>query len=41
MSKTRTNQGIKEKWGNCYNVSKTIMKQGIEGSLGYCDNGPM
>ena len=40
MSKTRLKQGSDE-WGNCSNVSKTISKQKIEGSLGYCANGPM
>ena len=40
MSKTRSKQGSDE-WGNCSNVSKTILKQIIEGSLGYCANGPM
>ena len=41
MSETRPNQGIKEKWDDRSNVSKTIVKQGIEGSLGYCTNGPI
>ena len=27
--------------GGHYNVSKTIVRQGIDGSLGYCANGPM
>ena len=27
--------------GDCSNVSKNIVKQGIEGGLGYFDNGPM
>ena len=36
MSKTGLKQGIEEKWGDHSNVSKTIVKQGIEGSLGYC-----
>ena len=40
MSKTRSKQGSEE-WGDCFDVSKTIVKQSIEGSLGYCDNGPM
>ena len=26
MSKTRSKQGSEEKWGDCSNVSKTIMK---------------
>ena len=41
MSKTRTKQGIEEKWGDCSNVSTAIVKQGIKGSLGYCANRPM
>ena len=40
MSKTRSKQGCDE-WGNCSNVSKTIVKQSIEGSLGYCSNDTM
>ena len=40
MSKTRPMQGSDE-WGNCYNVSKAIVKQSIGGSLVYCANGPM
>ena len=40
MSKTRSKQGS-EDWGNCSNVYKTIVKQSIEGSLGYCVNGPL
>ena len=40
MSKTRSKQGSEE-WGNCSNVSKTIVKQSIEESLVYCANGPM
>ena len=39
MSKTRSKQCSEEKWGNHSNVSKTILKQIIEGSLGYCANG--
>ena len=27
--------------GDISNVSKTISKKGIDGSLGYCANGPM
>ena len=41
MSKTRSKQCIEEKWGDCSNVYKTILKQGIERSLVYCANGPM
>ena len=41
MSKTRSKQGVEEKWGDRCNVSKTIVKQGFSGSLGYCANGPM
>ena len=41
MSKTRSKQGSEDKWVDCSNVSKTILKQGIEGSLGCCANGPM
>ena len=33
MSKTRSKQGIDEIWGDRYNVYKTIVKRGIEGSL--------
>ena len=40
MSKTRSGQGSEE-WENHSNVSKTIVKQSIDGSLGYCANGPM
>ena len=40
MSKTRSKQGSDE-WGNFSNVSKTIVKQSIVGSLGYCANRPM
>ena len=40
MSKTRSKQGSEE-WGNHSNVSKTIVNQSIEGSLGYCANGSM
>ena len=40
MSKTRSKQGS-EDWGNFSNVSKTIVNQIIEESLGYCANGPM
>ena len=41
MYKTRYKQGIADKWGDQSKVSKTIAKQGIEGSLGYCANGPI
>ena len=41
MSKTRSKQGIEDKWGDQSNVSKTIVKQGIEGSFVYCANGPI
>ena len=40
MSKTRLKQGSDE-CGNFSNVSKTIAKKSIEGSLGYCANGKM
>ena len=39
MYKTRLNKGISEKWGDCSNVSKIILKQIIEVSLVYCTNG--
>ena len=39
MSKTRSIQGIEVKLEDHSNVSKTIVKQGSEGSLGYCANG--
>ena len=35
MSNTRSKQGGEGKWGNRSNVSKTIVNQSIEGSLGY------
>ena len=41
MSKTRSKQGIGEKWGDRSYVSKAISKQGIEVNLGYCANGKM
>ena len=41
MSKTTPKQGVEEKWGDRSNVFKTILKQGTEGSLGNCANGPM
>ena len=40
MSKTRSKQGSEE-WRNSSYVSKNIVKQIIEGSLGYCARGPM
>ena len=40
MSKTRPKQGSDE-WGKCSNMSKIILKQIIEGNLGYCANGTM
>ena len=39
MSNTRSKIGSKGKWWDCSNVSKTIEKQGIKGSLEYCANG--
>ena len=41
MSKTIPKQGIEEKWGDRSNVSKTILKQGIEVSLRYCAKRPI
>ena len=41
MSKTRLKQGSEDKWGDRSNVSKTIVKQGLEGCLVYCANVPM
>ena len=43
MSKTRSKLGSEGKWRDCANVSKTIEieKQGSEGSLEYCANGPI
>ena len=41
MSKTRLKQVSEDKWGDSSNVSKSIAKKIIEGSLGYCANGPM
>ena len=41
MSKTRSNPGSEEKWRDCSNVSKTIEKQGIKGSLEYCTKVPI
>ena len=40
MSKNSLKQGSDE-WGNCSNVSKTIEKQGIKGSLEYFAKGPI
>ena len=41
MYRIRQKQGSDEKWRDFSKVSKKIEKQGIEGSLGYCSNGPM
>ena len=41
MSVTRSKQGIEAEGGDHSNVSKTIVKQGLEGCLGYCANVPM
>ena len=41
MSKTRSKQGIEEKWGDRSNVFKTIVKQDTEVNLEHCANGPM
>ena len=41
MHKTRSKQVSEEKWRDSSNLSKTILKQGIEGSSGYCSNRPM
>ena len=41
MSKTRSKQDSEEKWGDLSNVSKKIVKQGIELNLVYFSNGPM
>ena len=40
ISKPRLKQGIEEKVGDRYNVSKTIVKQGLDGDLRYCANMP-
>ena len=40
-SKTRSKQVSEDKWGDLSNVYKTIVKQIIEVSLGYCANGPI
>ena len=41
MYKTRSKQGIDDKYGDCSNVSKTIVKQSTDVSLGHFANGPM
>ena len=41
MSKTRPKQGIEEKGGDRSNMSKAIVKKGLEGGLGYFANVPM
>ena len=41
MSKTRSKQVIEDKREDHSNVYKTIVKQGLEGGLGYCANVPM
>ena len=41
MSKTRSKQGIEEKWGGRSNPYKTIVEQGLEVGLGYYANVPM
>ena len=41
MSRTKSKLGSEEKWQDCSNVSKTIDKQGINGSLEYCAKGPI
>ena len=41
MSKTRSNECSEEIWWDLSKVSHTIVKQGVDGSLGYCANGPM
>ena len=41
MYKTRSKQGIYEKGGDRPNASKNIVKQCLEGDLGYCSNVPM
>ena len=41
MSVTRLKQGIEAERGGHSNVSKTIVKQGLEGCLEYCANVPM
>ena len=41
MSNTRPKQGMEEKGGDRFDMSKTILKQGLEEGLGYCANVPM
>ena len=41
MYKTSSKQDIEDKWEDRSNVSKTILKQLMEGSLGYSANGPI
>ena len=41
MSVTRPKQGIEEEERDLSNVSMTIVKQGLEGCLGYLNNVPM
>ena len=41
MSKTRSNQGVEGKWEYLSNVSKPILNQFLDGSLGYWVNGPI
>ena len=40
MYTTGSKQG-NEEWGDCSNMTMTIEKQSIEGSLGYFANGPI
>ena len=35
MSETRSKQDIEDKWGDLSNVSKTILKQGIQTEVWY------
>ena len=41
MYKTRSNLGSEGKCRDCSNVSKTVDKQGIKGSLEYCAKWPI
>ena len=41
MYKTSSKLGSEGKFRDCSNVSKTIEKQGIKGSLEYCAKGPI
>ena len=41
ISKTRLKQGIEAEGRDRFNVSNTILKQGIAGCLVYCANMPM